>query len=321
MTSDALMIEAPETELVVRNAVARPLPPLVTIATPFFRDDPTPLIAALAVEAGNLPVELIAVDDGTGDGGLSGRVRAAIEAFRAPAQLVTFTRNQGRSAARNRLIAGARAGYVLFLDSDMLPDRPDFLSAWLAHVQAHQPSVTYGGYTTLHAPDGPEVALARALAQSGDCASAQERSARGAAAVATSNLMVRADVLGRVPFDGGFRGWGWEDVDWALRAAAAGYIVTHADIPATHLGLDSDAVLLDKYAKAGPNFALMLANHPELEALPAAKAARLLSRVPGQGLGRGIWRALACAPFVPIKARILASRLWRASWAASALKG
>lgn len=308
----------------VDNARSAAGPPRLSIATPFFRNEPVTLIAALAKEAaaaGDLPVELIAVDDGSGDADLFEAAAAAIRAFPAPARLIGFHANRGRSAARNRLIDEARGRHILFLDSDMAPDRPDFLRAWLSHATENDPAVSYGGYSTLQATHDPAFALARALAEAGDCRPAAERAARGALAVATSNLLVRADVLQAAPFDAGFSGWGWEDVDWALRAAALGHAVTHVDIPATHLGLDRAPALLDKYAKAGPNFARILERHPDMESLPATRAARLLSRVPGHALARGLWRKLASWEGGPMGLRTRAAKLWRASHAAGSLKG
>jgi glycosyltransferase involved in cell wall biosynthesis len=306
-------------EAVYHNALPRPEACSLTIATPFFRNDPTVLITALAREAKGLPVHLVVVDDGSGVEALTTATMDAIAAFPAPAELVTFERNQGRSAARNRLIAGAVAPYILFLDSDMLPDQADFLQAWLRLIDRTMPVISYGGYSTLQAPDIPKHALARALAEAGDCRPANERSERGPLAVATSNLLVRRDVMEAVPFDAGFSGWGWEDVDWALRASEQGYAVAHVDIPATHLGLDEAVALLEKYAKAGPNFRRMIERHPRMLSLAGTRAARVLAKVPLQTHLRSVLRVLACSDSAPLALRTRAARLWRASWAAESL--
>lgn len=306
-------------EAVYHNALPRPESVRLTIATPFFKNDPTVLINALAREAGGLPVHLVVVDDGSGDEGLTAATIDAVAAFPAPAELVAFERNQGRSAARNRLIAAAAAPYILFLDSDMLPDQPDFLQAWLRLIDRTMPVISYGGYSTLQAPDIAEHALARALAEAGDCRPAAERSERGPLAVATSNLLVRKDVMDAVPFDAGFSGWGWEDVDWALRASEQGYAVAHVDIPATHLGLDEAPVLLEKYARAGPNFRRVIERHPRMLSLPGTRAARVLAKMPFQSSLRGIWQQIACSASLPLMMRARAARLWRASWAAQSL--
>lgn len=295
----------------------------LSILSPVFRNDPSALIAALARACRARPspsVELVLVDDGSGDPALLAALEAAVMAFPAPASLIAFGANQGRSAARNRLTREARAPYLLFLDSDMLPDSDDFLLRWIDLIDTSVPALAYGGYTTVQVPDEPRLALARALAERVDCLPAQARSARGGIAVATSNLLVRADILRAVPFDAGFNGWGWEDVDWALRAAEAGHRVLHVDIPATHLGLDEPEVILRKFAQAGPNFAHMLARHPQMRSLRSTRIIQLLARLPSLGLLAPVLRQLAISDAVPMGLRSRAARAWRALQAALALR-
>jgi glycosyltransferase involved in cell wall biosynthesis len=288
----------------------------LSIVTPFYKNDPALLLSILSRQSEGRNIELIIVDDGSGDAELTASVIANIDAFRGPACLITLHNNQGRSAARNRLIAAARAPYILFLDSDMAPDSDHFLSNWLGLIDKTMPSIAYGGFTTKQIPDKPELGLARALAERVDCQNASQRAARGGLAVATSNLLVRSDILEKISFDSDFSGWGWEDVDWALRAAKAGFPITHVEIPATHMGLDIAAVLLDKFAKAGPNFRLISLRHPDIKNTNGTKLATILGVLPFQGLLRNTLYAIALNEKIPMQGRSLAARAWRAVWAA-----
>jgi glycosyltransferase involved in cell wall biosynthesis len=291
----------------------------LSVAMPFFRNDPSPLITALAKQIGDLSVELLLVDDGSAQAPLTRIVEKILDDVPAPASLITFKHNQGRSAARNRLIASSRAPFILFLDSDMLPDGPDFLARWVELASSGNVEIAYGGYSTLQVPDCAALALAKRVAEGSDCASAAQRQAGGALNVATSNLLVAKPIFSDTPFDTDFSGWGWEDVDWALRAAAKGHAIRHVDIPATHLGLDEAAVLLDKFAKAGPNFRRMIDRHPEMADLRGTRLARRLSRIPGRSVLKVLCRATAMSEFMPLGLRALAARMWRASWAADSL--
>lgn len=292
----------------------------LTIATPFFRNDPSALLEILSGQMAGEAVELIVVDDGSGDTSVTAKLEAMLNSLSVPASLVTLHHNQGRSAARNRLIAAAKAPVILFLDSDMAPDAPSFVSDWLQLARDPATEIAYGGFSTLQVPDCAALALAKMVAEKSDCASASERQSRGALAVATSNLLVRKSILDDTPFDAGFSGWGWEDVDWALRADAKGHTVRHVDIPATHLGLDDAATLLDKFAKAGPNFRKMVARHPSMAALPGTKLAHTLARVPGRPMFKSVLKALVLSEALPLAIRAQGARLWRALWAADALK-
>jgi glycosyltransferase involved in cell wall biosynthesis len=302
-------------ESLYSNIVPVPQAMTISVVTPFFKNDPELLLKILTRQCASLAVELIVVDDGSKLAELTQSVERMIDAFPAPATLISFHDNQGRSAARNRLIEQARAPYILFLDSDMAPDSEHFIQDWLDLIARTRPTIAYGGFTTLQVPDLPKLRLARALAERMDCDGARSRVRKGALAVATSNLLVRADIMREVGFDSDFQGWGWEDVDWALRAAAAGYAIAHVPIPATHMGLDEPEVLLDKFAKAGPNFRRIVLRHPTMQMTPGTRLAKLLGYLPLQGPLRNALHATASNEALPLAWRGRAARVWRAVWA------
>jgi|GEM_PF-1131520 len=298
--------------------------PSLSVLMPVYKNDPSRLLTALAKEIGlprNLPdLELVIVDDGSLMPELSKKIIAGIEAVNAPSKLITFEKNQGRAAARNTLIENSKGSYLLFLDSDMLPDSNHFLADWLEFINKTAPSIAYGGFSMLQASKEPEYALARALASRIDCLNAVQRNARGPLAVATSNLVVRRDIMVEVPFDSDFVGWGWEDVDWALRANIADFSVVHVEIPATHLGIDLDKDIMTKFQKAGPNFRHITNRHPEMLALDSTKAARLLAIFPALDYVAPVVYWFATCKIWPIKIRSKAARLWRSIWAAISLR-
>ena len=309
------------------NEVPRPQVPFLSIVTPVYKNNPSALLLSLRHELQDWAkpdladeIEFIIVDDGSKDETLTTQIIDTLKGYPICATLYSFKENGGRSSARNHLIEKARGQYLLFLDSDMLPDDANFIAQWLNFAHNNAPDIAYGGYTIKQAPITKETALARALAGKSDCNGASERNQRGALAVATSNLLVRHDIMEKVPFDCGFSGWGWEDTDWALRAQEAQYNVTHVDITATHLGLDIDKVLLDKLKKAGPNFKYILQNHPQVQSLATAKTARALSKLPFLTLFAFISEKIALCTNMPVKMRSFAARLWRALWAAKSLQ-
>jgi glycosyltransferase involved in cell wall biosynthesis len=290
----------------------------LSILIPFHGDDPTPLATSLAAEivAANADAELVLFDDGTPDPALPGRVADLVAGLPCPARLVVSRRNLGRSAARNALVRFARGAWLLFLDADMRIG-PGFLARHLAAARGGGFDAAFGGYLA----DPPQDAGRALHAAIGDASGAHLLAVRrriGATAFCTSNLLVRADIARAIPFDTGFTGWGWEDVDWAL-AASRGHRLVHIDNPAHHDGLYDTDELLARYRAAAANFARFLDKHPEASGLPSARAARLLGRIPGQRHLRRIWAGVARGTRLPIRLRILAVKLWRASWAAEAV--
>ena len=295
--------------------------PRLSVLIPFLRDDPEPLLRQLDAEADRLAgrVELVLLDDGTADAGLTARLKAVLDGLALPARLITLSVNEGRARGRNRLTTSARGQAYLFLDSDMKPDAPGFLQAW-AEVQARDdPAVVFGGFSLDQAPTDARFAVHRALSAASECVPAAERARTPEKYVYTSNLLIRRDVFAAEGFDAAFTGWGWEDVEWAMRVSRR-FEVAHIDNPATHMGLDAVPDLARKFDQGAGNFARVVALHPEIvRTYPSYRAARALKRLPALSLFRRLAKQAALTPILPVKARAFALRLYRAAVYADAV--
>ncbi|MBR9826273.1 MAG: glycosyltransferase family 2 protein [Alphaproteobacteria bacterium] len=290
----------------------------LSILIPFYKDDPTELATALNPLIGaRKDIEILLFDDGCPDPELNSRVKRTLKAMTAPARLITCEDNIGRSAGRNVLVSEAAGLWSLFLDADMMPSDDAFLSAYLERIEKDDFDAAFGGYET-HTPDNADLALHAALSSTSDHSDAAKREAIGATAFCSSNLLVRTEMMRVIPFDTGFTGWGWEDIDWAVRAAKAHRLI-HLDNPAQHGGLQAAEILLEKFRIGAENYARLLDRHPQLANLPGAKAARTLGAVPLQRHLRGLWAWLAKLEQAPMRLRTLAIKLWRASWTAEVL--
>ena len=289
--------------------------PRLSVLIPFLRDDPSALLNMLETESGDLAgaVELVVLDDGTGDAALSRRLETQVSGMTLPVRLITLTANEGRAIGRNRLATAARGDFLLFLDSDMRPDHPSFLHRWLVEACDRNPAVAFGGFSLKQASTDRRFALHRAMAVQSECLDHVQRAKTPEKYVYTSNLLVRRDVFDSEAFDPAFTGWGWEDVEWAMRVSRK-HPVAHVDNPATHMGLDTAADLARKYEQSAPNFARVSALHPDIVgAYPSHRVARLLKRVPGLGLWRPMMKAAALAEGLPVGWRAFSLRLYRAA--------
>ncbi len=304
-------------EWIVESAADRTATPALSILIPFHRDDPVRLLQAL--DGAPAGVELVVLDDGSGLPDLAARVAATVEGLSTAARFVSLSANEGRAKGRNRLASHARGAHLLFLDADMLPDRPTFVADWLALIAERNPAVAFGGFSLDQTPRTRAHALHRAMALKSDCLPAGTRALAPEKHVFTSNLLVRRDVFDAIGFDEAFTGWGWEDVEWAMRVARDHPIV-HVDIPASHLGLDTPATMARKYEQSAANFARVVAGHRAVvETYASYRAARILKRVPLRGLWRPVVKAFALADAAPLPARDFAMRLYRAALYAEAV--
>lgn len=299
----------------LNEAARRAAAPILSVLVPTYRDDPRPLLAALAGDASD-EVEVIIYQDGAPDDQLTQALRAAVLYAPIPARLITAPVNLGRSAARNRLGGLARGDWLLFLDADMRPPQR-FLPRWIDILTQTDADAVFGGYEPCE-PSRPDQAVHAALAHASDVRSAVERNEIGAVAVCSSNLAVRRSFFGQVPFDEVYSGWGWEDVDWALRAAEAGR-VAHADNPAGHGGLETVERLLAKFGAAGPNFARLLTRHPGYARRPGARLALKLRRWRLAAPAKAAGAMIARGSWLPVRVRALGLKLFRAAAAAGDL--
>ena len=302
-------------ETVTDNGSRAAAAPILSVLTPFYRDDPRPLLKLLETEAANLGgrVEIVLLDDGGGDAALIAAVQATVRALAAPTRLVSLNINEGRARGRNRLAAHGRSRHLLFLDSDMAPDSPDFLRRYLAMIETGDPAVVFGGFSVEQIEVQPIHALHIALAKRAECLPAVVRAQQPEKYVFTSNLLVRRDVFEAEGFDEGFTGWGWEDVEWGMRVARR-YGVQHIENAATHLGLDTAEVLAGKYEQSAGNFARVVAAHPEIvSTYPSYRLAKAFRRLPARGAIRAALKRLALAAHGPLIARIMAMKAYRAA--------
>uniref|UniRef100_B0T1B0 Glycosyl transferase family 2 n=1 Tax=Caulobacter sp. (strain K31) TaxID=366602 RepID=B0T1B0_CAUSK len=306
------MTDAPTTssETLIDNAAWADATPRLSVLIPTYRDDPSALLKALDERGAD--AEIVLLDDGGGDEALTRRMAGRIDKLRLPARLIVLSPNEGRAKGRNRLARHARGGHLLFLDSDMLPDPIGFLTRWSAVAQDDVP-IAFGGFTLDQTPRRPEHELHRAMALKSDCTPAPERAREPEKHVFTSNLLVRRDVFEAIGFDEGFAGWGWEDVEWAMRAARQ-YPILHIDNSATHLGLDTAPALAAKYEQSAANFARVVQSHFEIvSAYPSYRAAKALKSLPLHDVWRPMLKTFALNEAAPTPLRAFALRLYRAA--------
>jgi glycosyltransferase involved in cell wall biosynthesis len=298
------------TESLTDNAAWATATPRLSVLIPTYRDDPGALLKALDERGAD--AEIVLLDDGGGDAALTQRMAARIEKLKLPARLVALSSNEGRAKGRNRLARHARGRHLLFLDSDMLPDPIGFLTRWSAVAEDDVP-VAFGGFTLDQAPRRPEHELHRAMALKSDCTPAPARAREPEKHVFTSNLLVRRDVFETIGFDESFAGWGWEDVEWAMRVARI-HPILHIDNSATHLGLDTAATLAAKYEQSAANFARVVASHREVvSTYPSYKVAKRLKSLPLRGTWRPMLKTFALNEAAPTRLRAFALRLYRAA--------
>lgn len=289
---------------------------LLSVVVPFFNSDVRPLAArliALSTKAG-VAVPLIFVDDGSPTQEFHRQLWPILEASHSPCQLAVLQRNAGRAKVRNFLSKLATTPYLLYLDADMWPDEEDFLQRYLDWIRDGHVDVIYGGRSARKVVlTGVDHELHRLMTVRREALPASVRRHSPAYHFYSCNFVVRRELLADFPLNEDFKGWGWEDCEWAARVAER-CTIRHEDNSASHLGLLTPSQLMMKYDESVANFALVLRLRPELVKDTALfRVARLIRVARLAGAVRVAARWMAESEILPFSTRMRGLMFYKAA--------
>jgi len=151
----------------------------------------------------------------------------------------------GRARARNWLAEKAKGDKLLFIDCDAAIDSPHFLKDYLA--TAEQAPVVVGGLRHADALPSPDVSLRYRYEKAADRhRRADERSRHPYACFSPFNFLIDRALFLSIRFNESCTEYGHEDTLFGAELERRGVPVLHIDNPLIHMGLETNAVFLDK---------------------------------------------------------------------------
>jgi len=193
-------------------------------------------LARLSARTASEEMEIVVVDDGSGD---AERV-ASVVAETPTARLVRQSR-RGPGAARNAGVRAARGAVICLTDDDCEPE-PGWVAAMAEAVRAGADVVA--GETVDGAP------RSRLGVASEVVANAVTHRARAPFA-ASNNLASTSRLLAELPFDEQYPDAAGEDRDWCDRVAAQGYGIVRATAVVVHHQRPTLRSYLSRHARYG----------------------------------------------------------------------
>jgi len=242
--------------------------PVLSICIPVFNWDIRLLIGKLtdeisAEESGQYE-EIIVMDDFSP----GNELKYANQKFIQEQKIRNLTyielgQNVGRSKIRNLLAEKASGKFLLFIDSDVLPDRTDFVKKYLGYAAENKWDVICGGLSYKNRTViGREYDFYFYFGNRAEAKSVEERSKVPWRYVWTSNVMVRKSVFLQTSFDERFVGYGYEDSEWGIRLTKE-YKMLHIDNTVSHLGLVAKETVYKKMRDSIGSYMLLAELHPE----------------------------------------------------------
>ncbi len=218
----------------------------LSILIPTYNQDCTRLVHALHRQMPE-EVEIVVADDGS----CNTQVR---QSNRSLAQLKNVVyweseHNMGRARIRNRLTQMAQSDYLLFIDSDALVEREDFLGRYLQCLPTD--AVVCGGIVhPAHLPS-PSVSLRWKYEKSCEPRfTAARRNQAPYDSLRTFNIMIPRKVALAHPFDETITRYGYEDTLLGKELADEGIAVLHIDNPLVNGDIETNDVFLQKTEEA-----------------------------------------------------------------------
>ena len=235
---------------------------------PVYNWDVSVLLAKLTAEIRQKKlhdqIELIVIDDCSTDQGIKHNNADFAEKYgQGVIQYFELNNNIGRAAVRNLLAQKASGDYLLFLDSDTLPDSDDYIAQYLSYALQNECDVVCGGISYLKRTlNGAEYDFYIYMGKKLVAQATKFRHKTPWRYLWTSNVLILKSVLSEIPFNEGFGKYGYEDAEWAIRLVKK-YKVVFIENTVSHLGLDSKEVAYRKMRESINNYFLLATMHPK----------------------------------------------------------
>lgn len=198
----------------------------LSVLIPTFNDRCTTLVTMLHEQAEALGIgyEIIVADDGSTD-------KAVVEENRqinalSNCRLIEQAENQGRAAIRNFLAQQAKYPWLVFIDSDMVVCREDYVRRYAETAGA---AIVDGGVVIGNSIPGNLRSLYEKAAEHEHTLEKRQQSPYQD--FHTANFMIERELMLQHPFDERFRYYGYEDVLFGKVLQQAGIPITHIDNP------------------------------------------------------------------------------------------
>lgn len=164
-----------------------------------------------------------------------------------PVRVISFEKNIGRSAIRNKLALEAKGDHLLFIDADaMIPGTGEaYLLKWLPMINTAR--VISGGVLYSDAPPGdPDKILRWKYGRMREQIKASEKNKHPHSNFSTFNFLIEKSVFSKIRFNEELKQYGHEDTLLGYQLKKAGIDVLHIENGLIHEGLESNREFLNK---------------------------------------------------------------------------
>jgi glycosyltransferase involved in cell wall biosynthesis len=157
--------------------------------------------------------------------------------------------NIGRSAIRNLLAKKAKFDNLLFLDSDTIPVKNNFISNYLFQISDFE-NVIYGGIQYQENKPSPNQLLRWVYGNKREALSLKKRTISPNLSFLTLNFLIKKSIFNKVAFNETIPNLRHEDTLFSFDLKQNKIEIKHIENPVYHLGLETSKVFIKKSEEA-----------------------------------------------------------------------
>lgn len=231
----------------------------------------------------SVPYEILIGEDGSSCDGV--KLNRPMSQF-PKCRIIEYKENQGRARIRNRLAEEARYENILFIDSDAIVEKDDFLATYIQALHSHD--IVCGGLYHPASIPSPDCTLRYKYEKKADKKrSASVRAMHPYNEFSTFNFAIKRSLFLSVRFDENIKKYGYEDTLFGHQIKALGYIIKHIDNPLLHTGLESNKIYLRKVEQS---LETLCDIREEIDTTPLLRAYRCLHHLRLVPFTAWMWR-------------------------------
>ena len=226
---------------------------MISILIPVYNQNVVPLVKDIKdqCEALDIQYQIMVFDDLSDE---ETRKQNSVLGHEFGVNYLELSENLGRARIRNRLARMARYKHLLFIDGDSGIIKKDFVQCYLDQIEHAE--IVYGG--RVYQDDKPsdrELMLHWKYGRTREALPLKKRLLDPYLNFQSNNFMISAWLFGKLKFDEGVEGYGYEDLLFAQKIKSVDGGILHIDNPVVHLGLEPASKIIDKTKNAIINLA------------------------------------------------------------------
>ncbi len=217
---------------------------MISVLIPIYNHDAFPLVKEIHTQLiqSNVIFEITCIDDASSSEFHKNNNTINTLSF---SSLKVLNQNIGRSKIRNLLANSAKYDWLLFLDTDVLPEKSNFISTYLHAISEDKNAICGGIKYDKEKPDKGKI-LHWVYGKNREEIPLSARKNEPYSYFFSANFLIHKKVFSTVKFNENLIKYGHEDTLFARNLKKKNIEIRHINNPVFHKGLEPNSIFIEK---------------------------------------------------------------------------